>query len=111
MLRMDRSASPLFVNRTLWGRLVVNGVCPGKLTATGLNCGTGTRPNPESATMCGLFSALSAITSEPFLFPRFVGLNVTLIVHSANGARDIPQSCVLEKSPDAAMEEKVTGRS
>ena len=61
---------------------------------------------PFKETVWGLpASASSAIDKVPERFPEAVGVNVTLTVQFAPGARDAGQLLVSEKSPDAEMEE------
>jgi hypothetical protein len=51
-------------------------------------------PAPESAAVCGLPVALSAIERVPGRVPPVVGLNVILIVQEALGATLAPQALV-----------------
>ncbi len=48
-------------------------------------------PFPESATICGLPEALSAMVTAPVLAPGEVGLNTTPIAHVAPAATELPQ--------------------
>lgn len=60
-------------------------------------------PLPESATVCGLFWALSVMVSVPVRPPAAVGVKVTLIVQLALAATLEPHVFVSAKSPLAAM--------
>src|SRR5438876_10169517 len=64
-------------------------------------------PIPDSATCCGLPGALSFRASMPDTAPPALGLNVTLTVHEALAASDVPQLLLSAKSPEALMPVKV----
>lgn len=65
-------------------------------------------PVPVRDTVWGLLLALSVIVRVPVRVPRVLGVNVTLTLHFAPAARDVPQVFVWVKSPDAAIEEIVS---
>jgi hypothetical protein len=52
---------------------------------------TGRLPVPVRLTVCGLFSAVSAIVRTPVAEPRAAGVNVTPIVQFAPAAMLVPQ--------------------
>ena len=52
---------------------------------------TGRLPVPVRLTVCGLFSAVSAIVRTPVVEPSAVGVNVTPIVQFAPAAMLVPQ--------------------
>ena len=56
-----------------------------------------------SATVCGLFAALSVIVSAPDRGPDAVGVKVTEIEHEAPAASDALQPLVCAKSPLVAI--------
>ena len=56
-------------------------------------------PVPDSATVCGLPSALSAMVTDAVREPPAVGLNVTLMVQLAFTARVAAHVLVSPKSP------------
>jgi hypothetical protein len=60
-------------------------------------------PVPERLTVCGLLFPLSVIVSVPVRVPTMVGVNVTLIVHLAPAANEVPQLLVWAKSPVVEM--------
>jgi len=60
-------------------------------------------PVPESATVCGLFEALSVMLNVPVRFPPAVGVKITLIAQFAFSATELPQVFVSAKSPLATM--------
>ena len=60
-------------------------------------------PVPVRATVCGLPVALSVIVTVPGRLPADVGVNVTLIVHFAAAATDVPQVLVWEYGALATM--------
>ena len=51
---------------------------------------TGTTPFPVNAMVCGLLLALSVMVSVPVREPVAVGVKVTLTVHAAPAASDVP---------------------
>jgi hypothetical protein len=53
-------------------------------------------PVPVNPTLCGLFAALSAITTDPTFVPTAVGSKVTFIVQLAPAATEAPQVLVSE---------------
>src|SRR6516164_6403022 len=61
-----------------------------------------TVPAPLRLAVCGLPGALSATESAAVRDPRWVGVNVTLIVQLAPGATELPQLFVWAKSPGSA---------
>jgi hypothetical protein len=61
---------------------------------------------PLSATVWGLFGALSLIVIVPDRVPDAVGVNVTLTVQLLPAASEPPQLFVCEKSPVATMLER-----
>src|SRR6202042_3190270 len=64
-------------------------------------------PVPVSPTVNGLFVALLVTDTEPVRVPDAVGWNVTVTVHEAPAAIDVPQVFVCAKSPVAATPETV----
>src|SRR5436190_5986550 len=56
-------------------------------------------PVPVRLTACGLPLALSVTLNVALLVPLAVGVKVTLIVHCAPAATDVPQLLVCPKSP------------
>jgi hypothetical protein len=62
---------------------------------------SGVVPVPESASVCGLFAALSVTVSVDCLVPAALGVNVTEIVQVASGAKELGQLFVSAKSPEA----------
>ena len=65
---------------------------------------TGTIPVPERLTLCGLFTALSAMVRVPVRGPVVVGVSITEIWQLPFTARVAPQVFVSVKSPDVAIE-------
>ena len=61
-----------------------------KLNEVGENV-TGLAPVPRTAIVCGLVAALSEIVTAPVFVPRTAGVNVTVILHFAPGAIEVPQ--------------------
>src|SRR5207249_4739449 len=56
-------------------------------------------PVPVRLTACGLPLALSVTLNDALLVPLAVGVKVTLIVHCAPAATEVPQLLVCPKSP------------
>ena len=61
-----------------------------------------TPPMPVSVAVCGLPLALSVTVKVPVRVPVVVGRKVTLIVHLAPAASELPQLLVWAKSPLSA---------
>ena len=51
---------------------------------------TGLAPVPFTAIVCGLLAALSVMVTVAVFVPKTVGVNVTVILHFAPGAIDVP---------------------
>ncbi len=66
--------------------------------------GPAAAPPPIRDTARGLPAALSVMVMAPIRFPAAVGVKVTLIVHEAPAAIEMPQPLVCAKSPEAAIE-------
>lgn len=64
-------------------------------------------PRPVSAMVCRLLASVSLRVIDPVLVFVAVGVKVTLTVHCALGARDVPQVFVCAKSPIAEILRKV----
>jgi hypothetical protein len=60
-------------------------------------------------TVWGLPLALSVIETDPGLFPRAVGVNVTVTVHEAAALIVVMQLLVWEYSPEVVMEVMTSG--
>lgn len=73
--------------------------------------GAGTTPDPLRVTDCGEPVALSATPSDAVSAPPAAGLKVTVTVHDALAASDVPQLLVCEKEvafePPMVMPERV----
>ena len=67
----------------------------------GVIVGVGVAPDPvpDAGTVCGLPEALSVTTMPPFTSPGLVGVNVTVTVHVALGAREAGQLFEAVKGP------------
>lgn len=65
-------------------------------------------PVPDKFTVCGLFAALSEMTSVPVLLPAAVGVNVTLIVQLAETANVDPHVLATAKGPVDLIEAMVS---
>ena len=61
-------------------------------------------PVPVSGTVRGLPLALSVTVTVPARAPVAVGVNVTLIMHVAPAASDVPHVFVWAKSPELVIE-------
>ena len=92
MLLMVSGASPLFRTMTVLAALVVPTRWSEKLSQLVLRPTTGATPCPVSATVCGLFGALSLMLSTALLPPRELGLNATLIWQLAPAASVLGQA-------------------
>lgn len=62
-------------------------------------------PVPLNETVVGEFVALLVTVTEPVRVPVAVGVNVTLIVHDAPAAIELPQLFDCVKSPDAPIDD------
>ena len=93
MLEMERAEFRLLVKVTVFAALVVYSACLPKPSEAGLSLAC-TMPVPDSATLCGLFAALSATLTEAVSAPVWLGVNVTAMVHLAAGARLVGQLLV-----------------
>jgi hypothetical protein len=94
---LNVTACLLLVELTVW---FPNANDPGCRLAPGVGVVT---PVPVSATVCGLPEALSAMLTIPTREPVAVGVNVTLIVHFAATANELPQVLASAKSPVAEI--------
>ena len=83
----------LFVRFATLGALVVPVNCPLNVIVVGATT-TAMTPVPERFRVCGLLLALSVKVSVPVLLPVAIGVNVTLIVHFAPAATDVPHVLV-----------------
>lgn len=77
--------------------------CEGKLNEVGESLAAGAAPEPVMLAVWVAGLALSVTVIAPVLATAAVGVNVTLIVQEALGARLEPQLLVWEKVPLAAM--------
>jgi hypothetical protein len=84
------AALSLFVSVTVFAALVLLTPCLPKARVVTEVVAWAT-PVPVRETVCGLFVALSAIESVAVMAPVFKGVNVTLMVHEAWAAREVPQ--------------------
>ena len=66
----------------------------GKVALTGVSL-TCAPPTPESATVCGLFPALSDRVKVPVRVPSAVGVNATMILQFFPAASVLPQGFAL----------------
>src|SRR5437867_5117935 len=66
-------------------------------------------PVPVRLTLCGLFAALSVMTTDPVSVPSVVGVKVTLMAQLAPCATLVPQSLVSAKAGVAVMPEMLSG--
>jgi hypothetical protein len=98
-------AVPVFVRVTVCAAEVIPTVSDPNAKLPVENETAGAVPVPESATVCGLPEASSAIDKVPLLAPVVVGVKVTVKVQLAEGAKVALQVVVLAKSPLAAVEE------
>lgn len=64
---------------------------------------------PVSATVCGLFGALSATVRVPVWVPEAAGEKVTWTVQSLAGATGAPQVLVVANGPEVWRDEIVNG--
>src|ERR1700753_1574539 len=82
---------------------------PGKLRLDGLalTIGPGATPVPESGIVLVMPEAVTV--RLPLREPAAVGANLTLTVHEAPAAIDVPQELVCEKSPVVGTEEPGAG--
>ena len=96
MLEMLIEVLPEFVKVTATGELETpTGMFP-KATEVGENDAVDPSPVPESATVCGVPTALSAIEIVPGWLPVAVGLKLTEMVQLALTARVAPQVVVFK---------------
>ena len=65
-----------------------------RLVGEWLTTGAVCMPVPERITVCGLPLALSEMLSEAVRLPLAAGVNVTLMVHLALAASELPQVLV-----------------
>ncbi len=102
-------ALPVFVSVTACAALVVLTCWFPNERLVGEKLTAGTVPVPARLTFCGLLLALSVMVMAPVRVPVAVGVKVTLMVHLAPAATEMPQSLVCAKSPPATMLEIVSG--
>ena len=107
MLAMLRIAPPMFCKVSACDAEVVPTNWLPKVSGAGVSDTAGddggAAPVPPSSAACGLPAAFDATLIAPLRAPRTVGVNVTSIVHVADGASVAPQEFVCAKSPDATM--------
>jgi len=92
----------LLVSLNAFAALVFPTFVAGYLAVAGVNVAWAF-PVPDSATVCGLFEALSLTESVPVRDPIWVGVKVTEIVQLFPPANALPQVFVCEKSPLVMM--------
>jgi len=99
-------AFPLFVIVMVCaGEVVLTRWTPKLLKLAGENDSAGAVPVPDKDAVCGLPPrASSAIESMPERLPDAVGVNVTLILQMALGARAVPHVLLCAKSPLTEIE-------
>jgi hypothetical protein len=104
MLAMPITSSPLLVSVIVCGALVTPTGCEPKFRLAGVRLAAGAPAVPASATVCGLFKALSFRVRSPVIFPAppppmfRVGEKLTLMVQPAPAATEEPQLSVSTKS-------------
>ena len=76
---MLRAALPVLVRVIAWAGLVVLMIWVANVRLVGESDTWGCRPVPVRLTDCGLFPALSVVTSALLSAPMMVGLKVTVI--------------------------------
>jgi hypothetical protein len=108
MLLMLSSAFPVFVSDTVWGLLLVNTFCVGKVKEEGERLAAGPAPIPVRLTVWVGGLALSVTVKVPVAVPEAMGLKVTAMLHEAPAATLEPQVLVWEKGPLTAMLEMVS---
>lgn len=86
---MAKAASPVFVRVAVWVLLVCT-TCGAKFKVE-VSPATGAMPVPFSATFGAAGAELLSMLRLPVRVKRTVGLNVTLIVQAAPGAREAVQ--------------------
>ncbi len=91
-----------FVSVNTFAGLVVPTVRAAYVTLAGVNA-AGIPPVPDSATVCGLFEALSLIVSVPVSTPTTVGVKVTLIWQVFPTASVLPQGFVAAASAKSPL--------
>jgi hypothetical protein len=98
MLVIVSDAVPVLLSVTVCAALVAPGGSEGnvKLLAETVTAGADTAP-PNRVTDCGLFGALSVMTTVPLALPEAVGVKATLMVQDAPAATDAPQVFVSPK--------------
>jgi len=82
---------------------------PSPMVGGGVGGGVGVWTFPVSATVWGVFGALSAIVSVPVWVPEAVGVKVTWTLQSPAGATGAPQVLVVAKGPEVWSDEIVNG--
>lgn len=108
MLLMQSSAFPVFFSVTVWGLLLVNTFCAGKVKEVGERLTAGPAPSPVRLTVWVGGLALSVTVIVPVEVPVAMGLKVTSMLHEAPAARLEPQVLVWEKGPLTVMLEMVS---
>src|SRR5207244_1975063 len=89
---MASAPGPLFMSVTVCALLVVPTVRAANVSDAGVSVmeGAAASPVPESGIVCGLPTALLVTESVPVIGPVVPGANVTLTVHDAPAASDVP---------------------
>ena len=108
MLLMLSSAFPVFFSETVWGLLLVNTFCAGKVKEEGERLTAGPAPIPVRLTVWVAGLALSVTVKVPVVVPAAVGLKVTSMLPEAPAATLEPQVLVWEKGPLIAKLEMVS---
>ena len=91
---MLKVALPVLLRVTVCAVLVTSAGWLPKARLVGERLTTAAAPVPERLTVCGLPLALSVMLSEAVRLPLAEGVNVTLILHLALGASELPQVLV-----------------
>jgi len=97
---MVKAVLPVLLRVTVWAALVVPRFWLLKARLVGVTAARGALPVPVRLTVWGLLVALSTIVTAAVRVPGPVGANVTLIVHKAPAATELPQVLVAAKSPE-----------
>jgi hypothetical protein len=88
---MLSGALPLFVRVTVWGGELVPTSWLPKVRPVVERPTSGATPVPVKFTICVAAAKLPVNTTEAVRIPTALGVNVTLSVHWADGASEVPQ--------------------